>query len=506
MSATEARVTEVRTALSRRTLLRAGLAAASVAAIAGCDRSGGSGVRHGEQFVASDSDQVARAEAARRPGKVREFTLAATAGVVDLGGVRPQTWSYGGQVPGAPIRVSAGEVVRATIDNTLPTETSVHWHGIALRNDMDGVAGVTQRPVESGGRFTYEFTAARPGTYWLHPHVGAQLDRGLYAPVIVDDPREPLAYDEDWIIVIDDWLDGVTGTPDDVFAELGQGMANMSHSATGHMMMGAASSLLGGDAGDVRYPHFLLNGRTASAPATFRARPGTRVRMRFINAGADTAFRVALGGHRMSVTHTDGYPVEPIETDALLIGMGERYDVVVTLGDGTFPLVAIAEGKGGVAFGVVRTGGRAAVDSTVRPVELDRRIVSYRQLRPAESARLAARAVERTHTLKLTGGMARYDWAINGRGHDPNHLEPVRSGERVRLEVVNSTTMWHPLHLHGHTFAIESTGLRKDTMIVLPGQTVSVVFDADNPGRWMLHCHNIYHAEAGMMTQLGYLA
>ncbi len=448
-------------------------------------------------------DEVRAAEAARNPGTIRDVRLAATVGPVDLGGTTVTTWTYGGALPGSPIRIRAGEVLRATLTNRLPTDTRVHWHGVALRNDADGVPGLTQRPIAAGADHVYQFTVPHPGTYWFHPHVGPQLDRGLYAPLIVDDPREPLAYDEEWVLVLDDWLDGVSASPDDVLAELRQGMGQMMGEG-GHMMMGATSVLLGGDAGDVRYPHFLLNGRLSAAPATLQARPGSRVRLRIINAGGDTAFRLALGGHRMQVTHTDGFPVRPIETDALLIGMGERYDALVTLADGVFPLVALAEGKGASAFGLVRTGSGAAPAATVRPPELDRRIVAYRQLKPADAVRLSDRQPDRMLTLKLTGGMMAYDWGFNGRAHDPNHTEAIRAGERVRVDLVNTTTMWHPVHLHGHTFAVGQTGLRKDTAIVLPGQTLAVAFDADNPGVWMVHCHNIYHAESGMMTQLGY--
>ena len=105
------------------------------------------------------------------------------------------------------------------------------------------------------------------------------------------------------------------------------------------------SDLLGGDAGDIAYPYYLINGRIPAAPTTFNAKPAQRIRIRFINTGSDTAFRVALAGHSMTVTHTDGYPVVPTQVDALLIGMAERYDVVVTAADGVFPLVALAEGK-----------------------------------------------------------------------------------------------------------------------------------------------------------------
>lgn len=467
--------------------------------------------------MAPDGEQVRAAERAR-DGRVREVRLAATTGAVDLGGLAVSTWSYGGRLPGEPIRIGAGEVVRAVLTNQLPVDTSIHWHGIALRNDADGAPGITQPPVPPGQEYTYEFTVPHPGTYFFHPHSGTQLDRGLYAPLIVEDPDEPLVYDQEWTVVLDDWLDGVTGTPDEVLEQLRGGMGNHGghggHGGRdgddgGHMMMGAVSPLLGGDAGDVRYPHFLLNGRIADAPETFRAAAGTRLRLRLINAGGDTAFRVALGEHRMTVTHTDGFPVEPVETDALLIGMGERYDVLVRLADGVFPLSAVAEGKQDAALGLVRTGSGAAPDALTRPAELDGRIVGYEQLVPAEAARLRVREPDRTIRMELTGGMMRFDWGINGRRFDHDNptrdVQPVGAGERVRLEFVNRTMMWHPMHLHGHTFTVGDGGPRKDTVNVLPGQALSAVFDADNPGLWAVHCHNIYHAEVGMMAMLGYL-
>jgi len=286
----------------------------------------------------------------------------------------------------------------------------------------------------------------------------------------------------------------------------GMDMSTPSPGGGSHMLMGATSELLGGDAGDVAYPYFLLNGRLPTAPETFRAKPGTRVRIRFINAGADTAFRVALGEHTMTVTHTDGFPIEPVSTDALLIGMGERYDVLVTLKDGVFPLVALAEGKNGAARALVRTSATSrAPGMNAQPAQLKGKIVRYDGLRPAQDVRLPSKASDRTIKLELTGSMMAYNWAINGKPYDPKIIHAVRTGERVRLSFVNRTTMWHPMHLHGHTFALADGGTRKDTAIVLPNTTLDVDFDADNPGMWMIHCHNIYHAESGMMTTLGYL-
>jgi FtsP/CotA-like multicopper oxidase with cupredoxin domain len=276
------------------------------------------------------------------------------------------------------------------------------------------------------------------------------------------------------------------------------------------MLMGAESDLLGGDAGDVKYPYHLINGRVPADPAVYRGKPGKRVRLRIINAGGDTAYRVALGGHKLTITHTDGFPVEHQQVDALLIGMGERYDVLVTLADGVFPLVAVAEGKDATGMALIRTGSGSAPKPTIRPKELNGRIVTASRLRPADDVRLPSKKVDRVHRVELTGGMDKYNWAINGKAFDMNNpaANPltVEEGQRVRLDFVNTTEMWHPMHLHGHTYQLGSSGPRKDTAIVLPKKTLSVVFDADNPGQWMLHCHNAYHGEVGMMALVAYEA
>jgi multicopper oxidase len=533
--------------IDRRSFLRGGLAAAAlgtVGAAAGCTGApAASAGRSGGGLIGPDSPQVAAAEAARHgTGRVASAVLAPAPGPVDLGGVTVRTWSYQGEVPGPEIRARKGDTVQVMLSNRLPDSTTVHWHGVALRNDMDGVPVITQAPVAAGREFTYRFTAAEAGTYWYHPHAGVQLDRGLYGPLIIEDPAEPAAYDHDWTVVLDDWIDGTGYTPVQVLAALRNGMSGMSgmgpasaspsmtgmsgmstsaaaspsagtgsSGGPGPELSGAASPLLGGDAGDVRYPYYLINGRIRAAPRTFTARPGQRVRIRFVNAAADTAFRVALGGHAMTVTHTDGYPVSPVQTGALLLGMGERYDVRVTVGDGVFPLVALAEGKNSTALALVRTAAGTPPPATIRPAELGQVLRGYDALRPAPAVALASRQPDVTHRLQLTGGMARYNWGINGLSldmADPGALRfLMRQGQRVRVIFDNTTTMYHPMHIHGHTFAAGPAGTRKDTVIVLPQQQVACDFDADNPGRWMTHCHNLYHApESGMMAVLGYQA
>ncbi|WP_328557034.1 multicopper oxidase family protein [Streptomyces sp. NBC_00358] len=514
--------------INRRSVL-AGLGAVGTGLLAAC----GNEAPGAPSLLSPSGSQVARAARSRSgTGRVQSLNLTAAPATLDLGGgVLAKSWAFGGRVPGKEIRTSAGDTLSAELSNQLPgtTATSIHWHGISLRGDMDGVPPVTQPPVRAGSNFTYRFVTNAPGTYFLHPHVGVQVDRGLYAPLIVEDPREPLSYDDEWVVVLDDWLDGVTGTPDEVFATFRPDMSGMTmrnsgperarpsrsssassgdSDSTRFRLIGATSPLLGGDAGDVNYPYHLVNGRVPADPAVYTGKSGKRVRLRIINAGADTAYRVALGGHKLTVTHTDGFPVVHRQVDTLLIAMGERYDVLVTLGDGVFPLVALAEGKDATGMAVVRTGSGSTPEPTVRPAELDGSTVTAAQLRAAEGVQLQAKDPDLVHRVKLTGSMGRYDWAINGREFDmadptANPLL-VQEGQRVRLDFVNATNMWHPMHLHGHTYQLDDGGPRKDTTIVLPRSKVSVFFDADNPGQWMLHCHNAYHSEAGMMALLAY--
>jgi FtsP/CotA-like multicopper oxidase with cupredoxin domain len=539
-------------------VLGAGIATAGSGLLAACSH-GGSPDRGAPGAPAADTPggpgapHGGEAGGARRPsaGRLRKHTLRATPSQVELGAGRTfRSWTYEGLLPGREVRVTAGDTLALTLANHLPKATTLHWHGVAVPNDMDGVPGVTQAPVKPGQTFDYRFTVPYPGTYWFHPHMGVQIDRGMYAPLIVDDPREPLEYDHEWIVMLDDWIDGVDGaTPDGVLDQLRRGKPAMGHGkrpegpveAGGgalagtsfvewtddgkgpgrapspspyggkgprRLMSGATSRLLGGHAGDVAYPYYLINGRTADDPTQFRARPGDRIRLRVINAGAESAFRVALGGHRMTITHSDGYPVRPYRTDALVIGMGERYDVLITAKSGVFPLVALAEGKRGRAMAVLRTGAGAVPEPSARPMELDRKVLaSARRLRPDESVALSRRGYDRLLKIKLTGGMKEYDWGFDHKPYDPDTLHRVDRGERVRLVVINATDMWHPVHLHGHTYSlagIDSHGARKDTTIVLPHRKLVADFDADSPGLWMLHCHNVYHSESGMMTTLAY--
>jgi FtsP/CotA-like multicopper oxidase with cupredoxin domain len=492
--------------LSRRVFLASSVAGGAGAALAACGHGGAPAAEPLQtQPTAVPSGLTAAIDAAEaaRPHSGRTVTVALNPGpvTVDLGGRVVNTRGYADTVPGPLIRANVGDEIDAAVTNKLDGPTSVHWHGIALRNNMDGVEPATPN-IPPGGTFTYKFSVPNAGTYWAHPHTGVNADTGLYLPLIIDDPKAPGAYDAEWIVVLDDWTDGVGPSPEQIYADLRKG--GMSGMSTG----GPSSKLLGGDAGDVRYPYYLVNGRIPEAPTTFTAKPGQRIRLRIINAGADTAFRIALAGHRMTVTHTDGFPVEPVEVDALLLGMGERYDAVVTAGDGVFPLVALAEGKNALARALLNTGAGSAPEVGFQPPELNGRVGTVDMFTAAPDARLAFGKADAELTAELSGTMTPYQWGVNGPYPD-NKPFAIKQGQQATMTFANKTSMWHPMHLHGHTFAVMTAngamGARKDTVIVLPKQSVRVAILADNPGYWPLHCHNTYHAEAGMMTTFDYL-
>lgn len=445
-----------------------------------------------------------------KSGRARQFDLTARLSEVDLGGIIAKTWTYNDSLPGKVVRANIGDRLKVNFTNQLPVSSSIHWHGLAIRNDMDGVPGVTTPEVAAKGKFHFDFTVPDSGTYWFHPHSGTQLDRGLYAPLIVDDPAEVVDYDSEWIVILDDWTDGVGKNPDEILAELknGAGADGAMGGMGGMGDMGSMGGMSGMDGGDVTYPMYLINGRPINDPEIFSAKPGERIRIRIINASADTIFDIAIAEHILKITHTDGYPVVPQDVDSLRIGMGERYDIQVLMKDGVFPLVAAAYGKSQRARALIRTGSGTPPLADFQPVELNSTPLTAEYLKSTEASRLPSQKVSRVQDLILSGNMQPYEWMINGRTYENTKPLFARLGETGMLKIRNRSMMSHPLHLHGHTFQLGragGSGPRKDTVLIPPMGGVNVDFAATNPGNWMIHCHNAYHAEAGMMTRLEYI-
>ncbi|MGA9148710.1 MAG: multicopper oxidase family protein [Candidatus Nanopelagicales bacterium] len=481
--------------------------------------------------VSPNDDVVAVTEQARKvPGsQVRNVTLTAAPTTVEVGGRQVSTWAFNGQVPGPQIQAQVGDVIRAEVLNQLPQPLTVHWHGIAIRNDMDGVPDQTQAPIAPGGRFTYEFTVGHEGTYFYHSHVGLQMDRGLYGSLIVT-PKTP-APQRDIAMVLDDWTDGVGKTPDELMAQLNpnggssamggtnhgggsgmSGMGGMNHSGGSGMSgmggSGSPAAPLGSDTVDIDYPMYLINGRSSQSPSVTDVSPGETVRVRLINAATSTPFRVAAGSGPMTVVASDGFDVQPVTANSLVIGMGERYDILLTAPkSGSVPVVARVEGKSAHVMSVLRVNNAPLPNASTSPAGLSQNPLPISDLHATAASALPTKPADVSYDVTLNGGMMGYNWTLDAPSINGVTL-PVRQGQRVRLNISNNTMMWHPIHLHGHTYQVvtgNGTGPRKDTVAVAPMSTVTVEFDADNPGQWMLHCHNLYHAEAGMMTTLSYL-
>lgn len=497
--------------LTRRTFLGASLAAAATATLASCGNPGPPSPGTVDRILPTDP-LVSRYENARTANGTT-VTQKLTAGLfgTTVAGIALTTWGYNGALNGPVIRAATGDTLNIPVANSLTEATSVHWHGLALRNDADGVPVVTQNAIAAGANHNYRFRLSHPGTYWYHSHVDMQRERGLSGALIIDDPHEPLSYDQEWVIMLDDWLDGITGTPTDVLDELSMGMgtSGMDMPMT-HMLTGATSAYLGGDAGDVKIPAHLFNGKAAQDAEVFESRPGNRIRLRIINAAGDTAYRVGVPGQKITLTHADGFPVRHEDVDAVVLGMGERIDALLTVKDGYTPLLALPEGKDGRAYGLISTGTVGPPDESAVSARLDGGLVTDGgRLTADDSVLFASKPPDRIHTMRLTGSMGKYDWSVNGRRFDMKDpfadAFDISLNERVQVKIVNETTMWHPMHLHGHTFQIAGNGARKDTVIVRPKDTVTFQFDADNPGQWIAHCHNAYHAERGMMGLFSYI-
>lgn len=444
----------------------------------------------------------------------RSLRLTAERGEVEVGrGEGYRSWFYGDRYPGPEIRVCEGERLRIAVENRLPEGTTVHWHGIPLPNPMDGVPGLTQDPIPPGGSMIYEFEATPAGSYMYHSHVGLQLDRGLLGPLIIEEATPHVDYDSDHVLVLDEFLPGTPQPLEELAGDGDRGMMGgmmrgrredgMMGSGRGRGMMGGMGVLV------PPYAGHLINGRLPADPFEIRVRRGERARLRLINPASATTYRIAIAGHRMTVTHADARPVEPVTVDSLTIGMGERYDVILQAdAPGIWPIAALpVEGDGPPARALLRYADAVATparDGLPEGLQRGARL-RYADLQSVET--LPERGTpDRTFDLRLAGGMMmRPDvWTIDGETYPDAPPLEIEEGERIRVTMTNMSMMLHPMHLHGHFF--RAGNALKDTILVDPHRgRVSFDFIADNPGRWLFHCHNLYHMEAGMAREFRYV-
>jgi CopA family copper-resistance protein len=350
---------------SRRTFVK-GLAVGAAAASVGWPRQAtAQGMRVGQAVLSGSQFDLTIGEAA-----------------ANITG-RPRTaLTINGSLPGPLLRWREGDTVTLRVANTLDEETSIHWHGILLPANMDGVPGLSFQGIHPGEAYTYRFTVRQSGTYWYHSHSGFQEQQGVYGPLVID-PRDPdpIEFDREHVVMLTDWTDE---DPRRVFAKLkkqsdyynfhkrtvgdfvrdvrarGLGATLSERLMWGRMRMNAT------DIADVSgYTYtYLMNGQPPAANWTGLFTPGERVRLRFINGSAMTYFDVRIPGLKMTVVAADGLPVQPVPVDEFRIAVAETFDVIVEpSGDDAFTIFAQSMDRTGFAAGTlaVREGVRTGV-------------------------------------------------------------------------------------------------------------------------------------------------
>jgi FtsP/CotA-like multicopper oxidase with cupredoxin domain len=422
---------------------------------------------------------------------------------------------------------------RVVLENKLTVPTAIHWHGLHPPNNQDGVPGVTQPVIRPDASSLYDFPLVPAGTHWMHSHQGLQEAFLLSAPLIVHDSGDQARDEQEVVIFLSDFS---FTPPKEIYAKLRQGNKEMSMGGEGQPspMAGDGSAMSSAkpqnagamktgakpDANDVNYDAYLANDRIGSDPQVVKVEKGGRVRLRIINGSSGTNFFIDLGSLSGELIATDGMPVKPVQGTRFPLAIAQRIDVMVNLprGGGAFPIIALREyarEQTGIVLStpgapIQRLPDRNSTITGLLNLSLEKKLVAANPLTP--------RPPDVTSVLRLQGDMSRYVWMINDQAFDvqnPGTQKPqvrVKQGQRVALKFVNETPMSHPMHLHGHSFQVVAiddvpiNGALRDTVLV-PGKTsVTVAFDANNPGLWFVHCHVLWHLEAGMATLVEYEA
>jgi len=502
-----------------------------------------------------------------------DFDLVIAKLPVNYSGRTSTATAVNGQVPAPLLRMREGDTVTVRVTNHLNELTSIHWHGLLVPPDMDGVPGISFPGIAPGDTFAYRFKVRQTGTYWYHAHT-LHEQTGLFGAIVVEPrAREAPRVERDYVVLLSDWTDE---DPLQVYLNLKKmgsyynfGLPTIGDFTTDISRLGIAGAWARrarwnrtrmnqtdySDISAVTYT-YLMNGATPTTNWTGLASAGERVRLRFVGAGTATYFDVRIPGLQLRIVATDGQEVKPVEVDEFRLGPGETYDAIVQLPDDrAYTIFAQSMDRTGFARATLapRLGMDAVVPKIDAPTwltELDmmgamgataktvhharteygpsvdmrvdsprdnlddpgpnlrgngRRVLTYADLHTVGGA-LDVREPGREMELHLTGNMERFEWSIDGVTLSDAKPVHFREGERLRVTLVNDTTMPHPMHLHGMWMELESQDgafqTRKHTITVQPAQRLSFAVTADAPGRWAFHCHLLYHMAAGMFREV----
>ncbi|PCI38697.1 MAG: copper oxidase [Rhodospirillaceae bacterium] len=436
---------------------------------------------------------------------VPEFTLKAqkgSAAILPADWGKTDVWCYNGEVPGPVLRARQGDRVRIHFENALDEPSTIHWHGLRIPIEMDGVPDISQKPVQPGETFTYEFDLPDAGTYWYHPHVNTseQVARGLSGVFIIDE-KNPPKVDREELWVLDDWRLNKDASIRDDF---GRGM-DVSH---------------GGRQGNL----ITVNGKL---PDTFLVRSGERIRLRLANVCNAKIFILRFEGIDPQVIAIDGHPVQPHspKNGQLIIGPGQRVDVIADfLGQPGDKFSVIDDMYSDEVYKLIDGVYSSAEPLRTKPEgpikALDDNPVSEIDLSSPvrHSITIDGGAMGSMQGAELDGTYMPINelvqngrvWALNGVASHTTAMPPILTAKRGSTNLItvrNDTVFPHPMHLHGHAFRILSMNGQDepfkpwaDTVLMPPQSTAQIAFVADNPGDWLFHCHILEHVAGGMLS------
>ncbi|MBD8071289.1 multicopper oxidase family protein [Bacillus sp. PS06] len=434
-------------------------------------------------------------------------------------------WTFNGSVPGSQIRVKEGEKVKIHLKNELSDPVTIHWHGIPLPNEMDGIPGVTQNAVQPGETFTYEFIATHPGTYMYHTHQEAvnQMDKGLYGSFIVE-PKEA-TYDRDFTLMLDEWISNSEDAESMSGGMDGMDHSNMSSDMDGmdHNEMGSSDSEdqehsegMGHDMSI--YDIFTINGKSGDAIEPLKVKEGETVRLRLANVGY-MSHNMHLHGHEFKVVAIDGQELnepEVIKDQLISIAPGERYDIEFTAnnpGEWYLECHGDMEGTDGMKALIQYEGNSESIDQSDQSESLP--VFNFTNYGGSIAGEFTLdQQYDIEYSMDLNGNNMENVWTINDKSFPDISGLSVKEGDLIKVKLTNNSPMGvdHPMHLHGHFFQVlskngkplEGSPIIKDTLNVKSGEEYVVAFKADNPGNWLFHCHDLHHATAGMVDLIKY--
>lgn len=378
------------------------------------------------------------------------------------------SYRYSGLRPGPVLRIPVGGTVEVRLDNRLDGPTTIHWHGVGVPFEMDGVPWMVG-PVAAGARFTYRFVAERAGTFWYHPHFDTehQVDLGLYGLLIVEDPAEP-SVDEELLLVVDD--------PD----ETGR-----------HPVYGYAKPRA-----------WTVNGQ--DAPASHVLRGGDTVRVRVLNA-SNTGYLALTseGVESVALANDQGIAGGAPDAAPWVLGPGDRLELELRVGTSTGALVS---------FPYSLNGGSVPWGAPTPLVEWSVQAPAAAPTPKLWDHPSAAPSEDPGYTdiiWTLTGSDRSGVWAIDGERFPDIEIEEIDAGVPTVIEVRNLSSTHHPFHLHGDAFEVLSIDgvpparrRLEDTLDIGIFQRARLLLTSERAGDWMAHCHILPHAELGMMTVL----